>query len=148
MNRKTKWISIILGIVIVAMAAFYFFVASVLFRGFEVPPLQNYEYEFSTPVSAVKNLKGGGITWMDSVDTYCRFESDQVMNLKNADGYQEVGIDSVPLAFFKEKFPGDSEYLNDTGNLAILLKVYSKGNLKKCLIQNKKHRVYFFRAWK
>jgi len=150
MSKKTR-LSLIVGtILLISIVALYVFrgeIGSMLLRGSQVSPKDNFKYEFSTPIEQIKGLKGGGYTWMDHGDTYLRFRSEHTVSLKKAESYQNIEIEAAPLSFFKDKFPGDSDSLNDAENIIVYLKTIMSGNTKKCLLHNKRTGTYFFRVW-
>lgn len=130
------------------VVVFYLAIGSILPRGFEVSPKENFRHEFLTSVDDVQGLKGGGSTWMDHHDTYFRFEAAQSVRLRSVATYRQVSMEQCPVAFFRERFPRDADSLDDPSNLIAYVQVAPSGNLRKCLLRNRRTNVYFFRAWK
>ena len=151
MSKKTK-LSFVVGstllISIVMLYAFRMEIGSrLLARGFQVSPEDNFNYEFSTPIEQIEGLRGGGSTWMDHHDTYIRFRCERVVELKGIESYRQAGVEAAPMVFFKEKFPRDSDSLEDPENIVVYSKTISPGKMKKCLVHNTRTQTYFFRVW-
>ena len=99
-----------------------------------------YESIFKTPISKIKNLKGGGRAHILETDQFIRFESDEKVELKNPDHFRKGENIDEAIAWFKEKIPSDADKLKTRAELEF----QSVGDLYWYL-SNKKAGVYFLR---
>jgi hypothetical protein len=131
--------------VVVCAAIFILFASQLIVRGTSVSKSDGFNAFFSSPISEVKKLKGGGTSWMGH-NVYLRFESDRPVILKEREKYKEVSPDEA-ITFFTQKFPRDAKFLRNREDLVCLAKFRSEKlnpMFGERLIINQKEHLYFF----
>lgn len=151
-TRKLKiWLAIG-AIAALSVAVLYGFRATIagtlLALVFQVSPVDNFKYEFDTPIEHITELSGGGATWMDHHDTYLRFQLERLAHLKEMETFQKADNTVAPIDFFKQTFPHDTSSLEDSAHLVVYSKEVTPGKMRKCLVYNSRTGVHFFRVWK
>lgn len=85
--------------------------------------------------------------WMDHYDAWIRFETKNPVRYKERFALTPSPIENVPIRFFKTAFPDDEVFLSDTDNLDAAFSRSDDG-LRRCLVVNQRHNVYFYRVWR
>ncbi len=115
-------------------------------RGMTPKPADVFEGAFTTPVSQISGLRGGGFSWL-GYNAWIRFKSAKPVTLKNANKYKKVNSKTLASQFLS-LCPEDRSVLSESSNLECWQVGGTSANSSgQIMITNKKRGLYWYRAW-